>query len=170
MSWNTSSSQLVIGTQDGQVEVISPRAKRIDFSRKISAEPIHALAWHPDGTRIVKSSLDGQIRLIEASTGQTLLTFSMPEMDGGLSRMERRWTKVGRVLPEWSHPHLGCGARLRNRPGRLASRRIGLGVLRSRSHLRRRRVLLCLREALQHAPDTLDFWNLRGSIYAILGE
>ncbi len=28
--------------EDGQVEVISPRAKRIDFSRKISAEPIHA--------------------------------------------------------------------------------------------------------------------------------
>jgi tetratricopeptide (TPR) repeat protein len=152
------------------VEVIEPTSQHVVFSQKIHADVIHALAWRPDNTRLTSSSADGTLKLITASAGQPLLTFAMAERSGS----HLAWSANGRRLAAISaegavqiwdatrgYEIAGGG----KRRGELAWAYFDRAHATTGPETR-----LTLREALRHAPDTMDYWDLRGRIHGLLGN
>jgi WD40 repeat protein len=170
LQWNSASSLMALGTEEGRVEVVELASKRLVFSQKIHADMIHSLAWRPDSSRLATSAVDGTVKIITGSSGQPLLTFNLAERSGS----KLAWSADGRrlaavstdgALQTWDATpgyEIAAGGKRR---GELAWAYFDRARASSGEETR-----LALHETLRHAPDALDFWDLRGSSHAILGE
>ncbi len=160
---------IAIGTTDGRVEVMELASQQTVFSEKIHHDSVQSLAWHPNEDRLASSSIEGVVKILSATSGQPLLTFSLADE----SAASLAWSSDGH--------RLAAGTTQGNVQTWDASRgyEIAAGVRRGElaweyydlAHSSTGEVrVAALQEALRHAPDTMAFWNLRGSIRAMLGE
>jgi WD40 repeat protein len=170
IAWNPDGRLLALGTSDGRVEVVELENRRQLFSEKLDSRGICALAWHPSGNRLACATLDGAVKLVTSSNGKVLLRLSLP---AGRAT-ELAWSRDGQRLAaatSGGQIHLWDSGRAHEispdgpRRGELA-----------RAYLDRARRSSgaaaegAYREFLRNAPDNLDFWEARGSAYAILGD
>jgi WD40 repeat protein/serine/threonine protein kinase len=170
LAWSPDERSVALGTPEGRIEVIDAERNASRFSHKIHSEGVCTLAWHPDGNRLACGSLDGKVKLATSDGGNLLLTFSA----GSEEINKLSWSNNGQRLAAATNDG---GIRIWNagpafeitadgpRRGELAWAYLDRAA-RSTAETKRAAIL----EFLHLAPDTLGFWESRGTAYARLGE
>jgi WD40 repeat protein/serine/threonine protein kinase len=160
---------VVVGTNDGLIEAVEVDSGRVVFSTRLHSTRIHSLAWSPDGRRIVAAADDGTIKLLTADVGEDVLTF---RLDAAATHVA--WSPVGNRLAvatadgkvrAWDASRADDYSERGSRRGELAR-----AYYKSRANESSVEKQARLREFLRLAPDSLDFWTLRGNVRAQLGE
>ena len=166
LAWKPDGKAWIAGSKDGLIEAVDVATGRIIFSTRLHSTSVNSLAWSPDGQRIVSAAADGSVKVFAAEGGEDLVTFDL-----GDDATEVAWSPDGRRLAavtEGGDIHLWDASRayefseVGSRRGELAwaySESTEPNTLQAR-----------LRQVLRLAPDTLDFWELRGDASAYLGD
>ena len=96
MEWSPTMDLIAIATSDSQVAVVRTGWQRL-FAIP-AAQPIHCLAWRPDGQELMVGHADGSVALYNIEDGellwiaeQAMRASQAPVPDGGEEMMEH-WT------------------------------------------------------------------------------
>lgn len=168
LAWKPDGKALVAGSRDGVIEAVAVPSGRMLFSTRLHSTVVSSLAWSQDGERIACAAEDGSVKVLTATGGDDLLTFTLEEAAQHVawSRDGKRLAAVaGGKLQVWDASRGYEFAERGDRQGELA--RVHY---RNSSESDRETGQLQLREVLKLAPDTLDYWVLRGHARAKLGE
>lgn len=131
--------------------------------------PNGTLAWSPDGERIACGAEDGSVKVLAARDGDDLVAFTLEE---GVSHVG--WSSDGKRLAAatkggevhvWDATRGYEFSKHGSRRGELAWSHYE-SALNSEPELRYAR----LHEVRELAPDTRDYWELRGHASARLGD
>ncbi len=169
IAWQPDGHVVVAGTNDGLIEAVEVGSAQTVFSTRLHSTRIHALGWSPDGRRIVSAADDGSVKILSAAAGEDLLTFTL---DAGAKHVA--WSPAGNRLAAatvggkvhvWDTSLADELSEHGTRRGELA-----MAYYRSRAKESSEDEQARLREFLRLAPDSLDFWQLRGHVRARLGE
>jgi WD40 repeat protein len=172
VAWSTDETLIAMGSADGQVQVASIPDGTAVFNRKVQSTSITGLAWHPSKNRLACATLDGQIILLSASEGKELLRFSFKGQGGAIDQLA--WSGDGQRLAaanrqgkvhvydathgyEFSPPG--------RREGELAWAYVDRAVTADKSDRP-----LAWQKVLEMAPDSREFWLLRGRVWAVLNN
>jgi serine/threonine-protein kinase len=76
VSWAPDSTEIVVGTDDGRLEIWNTAAQRLDVEVDTGSPSVKAVAWSPDGTLIASGNYDGTIALWNPATGERVRTLN----------------------------------------------------------------------------------------------
>jgi len=172
LAWSRDGRFVALGASDGRLEVVDAANGDRRFAEKVHRDGISALAWHPDGKRLACATSDGLVKVATSDEGKVLLNFSSPQ---GHSVQQLVWSNDGRRLAAAtsdSRIHIWDAGR--------AYEIVADGPRRSELawayHDRAENSLDveirqgAIQKFLALAPDTLGFWEFRGTAYAQLRE
>lgn len=168
LAWKPDGPILAAGGSQGLVEALAVDSGRVLFANRLHNPSVTALSWSPDGDRIVSGAMDGSVKVTAARGGEDLMTFSL---DAAVRHVS--WSPDGRKLAAatsdriqlWDASRAYEIAAHGQRQGELA-----WAYYRASHQGTAEENRAMLREVLRLAPDTLDFWQLRGDVAAELGD
>lgn len=165
VSWGPTGRVVVAGFEDGLVEAIEIESGRKLFGESIHASAVTALAWSPDGQRIASADISGTVKIQGARGGEDLLEFNLAD---GVTHVA--WSPNGKRLAAatssgqvhvWDASRGYDFSETGSRRGELAWAYWSQSRARDQARISR---------ALELAPDSLAFWQLRGDARATLGD
>jgi serine/threonine protein kinase/WD40 repeat protein len=169
IAWRPDGQAIVAGTRLGLIEAISLNSDATIFSHPLNNTSVGSLSWNLDGDRIAAAADDGSIKILNASSGTDLLTLSNEGKPQFVS-----WSPNGRRLAAatrdgqiqvWDATRAYEWEEDKSRRYELA-RSYAVANASETAIDREAR----LQKVLEHAPDTLDSWMLRGHIRATIGD
>ncbi|XZE35496.1 protein kinase domain-containing protein [Pirellulaceae bacterium SH501] len=169
IEWRPDGQAIVAGTRLGLIEAISLNSGVTVFSHPLNGTSVASLSWNLDGNRIAAAADDGSIKILNASSGTDLLAFLHEGNPHFVSwspngRRLAAATRAGQVQV-WDATTAYAFEEDKSRRNELAQNYAVANVSETAIDRDAR-----LKKVLDHAPDTLDAWMLRGQIRATIGD
>ena len=172
LAWKPDGETVLAGSRSGLMDAVEVATGRVSFSTRLYSSGVNALAWSPDGRRIVSAAADGSVKIVSTYGGNDLLAFDLGEAATHVA-----WSPDGKRLAAATQQggiHVWDASPAYDfSPA--GSRRAELAWAYHYSYYSRRQSTsgsdqVHLRDMLRLAPDTLEFWEMRGHTHATLGE